>query len=158
MINIVLKLEIDKCIPCNLCTVKRQLCARIGLFQSILFTCVFLCSCRSPNKIFHTSEDIQQLPLDAYIEALQGDPNHYLIDVRTPFEHRSQHLEGATNISFIGFKFGKEIDKLDRDKTVFIYCETAHRSPYAAKRLKKMGFTRIIDLAGGYRTYRKLVE
>ncbi len=123
----------------------------------ILMLLVMICASCAPNKIFHTSENIQQLPLETYLETLEQDTNHYLIDVRTAPEYKKQHLEEATNISFVNFKFKRELDKLDRDKTVFIYCETAHRSPFAAKKLSKMGFKKVIDLEGGYRSYRKKV-
>lgn len=122
----------------------------------LLITMIF--SACSPNKIFRTSDDIRQLPLQAYMEKMQKETDHYLIDVRTAFEYKKQHLQGATNISFVNFKFKREINKLDRNKTVFIYCETAHRSPYAAKKLNKMGFKKIFDLEGGYKSYRKSLE
>lgn len=129
---------------------------RIPIFLLALY--LFLVSGCSPGKVFHTSEDVRQLPLVDYLSALQSDTNCYLIDVRTPFEYQSQHLDQAINISYIGFNFRKKLAKLDRNKTVFLYCETAHRSPYAAKRMQKMGFKRIVDLAGGYKSIRNKVE
>jgi phage shock protein E len=125
---------------------------------AVLMVLVTIYAGCAPNKIFHKSAHIQQLPLETYLETLEKDTNHYLIDIRTAFEYKKQHLEEATNISFVNSKFKRELNKLDRDKTVFIYCETAHRSPYAAKKLSKMGFSKVIDLQGGYKSYRKKVK
>jgi rhodanese-related sulfurtransferase len=41
---------------------------------------------------------------------------------------------------------------------VFIYCETAHRSPMAARKLRRIGFVEITDLKKGYKPYRKSLK
>ncbi len=114
---------------------------------------LFFTGC-TPNKIFLQSE-ATQVELDSYLQKLAESEDHYLIDVRTPMEYKKGHLDGAINISFLSFKFSKRIEQLDTSKTVFLYCQTAHRSPYAAKKLKKKGFGRIVDLKGGYQMVKK---
>lgn len=36
-----------------------------------------------------------------------------------------------------------------------MYCQTQHRSPLASKKMKKMGFKKIIDLKGGFVKWEK---
>lgn len=107
------------------------------------------------HKIYQ-QEGVQQLAAPAYLEALKAEPNAYLLDIRTGFEYRRGHLERAKNISYLSGSFGRKVAELDTIRTVFIYCETAHRSPMAARKLWNKGFRNIIDLEGGYRQVRKM--
>ena len=119
------------------------------------FLALGLTSCAS--RIYQ-QEDVDQLAPPDYLEALADSEDAYLLDIRTPMEYRKAHLEGASHLNFLGFSFGKKIRELDPDRPVFIYCHTAHRSPFVAKKLYKRGFTRIVDLEGGYRAMERYRE
>ncbi|MCB0519513.1 MAG: rhodanese-like domain-containing protein [Lewinellaceae bacterium] len=108
-------------------------------------------SCKS---IYH-ADNVSQLPPDQYFEKMKITPDFTVIDVRTKMEYKKQHLENAHSASLLSFRFKKKVAGLDRNKPVFIYCETAHRSPFAARKLRRMGFVEITDLKKGYKPYRK---
>ncbi len=73
-----------------------------------------------------------------------------LVDVRTPMEFKSEHIKGSKNIDYYNkTKFYTEIEKLNKNKPVYIYCRSGVRSYNAAKKLDKLGFTEIYDLKGG---------
>jgi len=111
-------------------------------------------SCTYRN--IYNTETIKQIPIDEYISKIQtlDSDSVIIIDVRTPAEYDISHYPTAINVNY--FKnFKKETASLDTSKTVFIYCETAHRSPYAAKILKQNGFTKIYDLEKGYSQIKK---
>lgn len=74
-----------------------------------------------------------------------------LIDVRTPYEYADGHIENARNIDVSVATFETEIDKLDKDQAVFIYCGIGIRSAKAAAILRKKGFKYVYDLDGGYK-------
>jgi rhodanese-related sulfurtransferase len=74
-----------------------------------------------------------------------------LIDVRTPYEYADGHIENARNIDVSVASFEAEIEKLDRDQAVFIYCGIGIRSAKAAAILRKKGFKYVYDLDGGYK-------
>lgn len=74
-----------------------------------------------------------------------------LIDVRTPYEYADGHIENARNIDVSVASFEAEIEKLDRDQAVFIYCGIGIRSAKAAATLRKKGFKYVYDLDGGYK-------
>ena len=92
----------------------------------------------------------QKVNPDLYKTMLQDSSNYYLIDVRTKNEYKKSHINDAVNYSFLSFKYRKNVKNLDRTKTVFLYCQTCHRSPLAARKMKKMGFVDVVDLKGGY--------
>ena len=117
----------------------------------ILLILVNACNSR---KIY-SSATIQQLDKTDYLQRLHSCDNCLLIDVRTAAEYKKGHLDNATNISFIFNRFGRKVKQLDTSKIVFLYCETAHRSPLATKKLKKAGFKNIYDLKNGYSTIKK---
>lgn len=73
-----------------------------------------------------------------------------LLDVRTPSEFADGHIENARNLDFSASNFESEIDKLDKEQTVFLYCAIGVRSTKAANLLRKKGFKHVFDLDGGY--------
>ena len=88
-----------------------------------------------------------------FARVLVDSADHVLIDVRTPAEHAKGHLPGAINRSYLSFRYGRLVRDLDRTKLVLLYCHTCHRSPLAARRMKRMGFRHVVDLEGGYRRW-----
>lgn len=102
----------------------------------------------SYQRIFD-SPTITQLSAEDYLAKIAATENSIVIDVRTSSEYEKGHLSNAINISYLN-DFKRETAKLDTNKTVFLYCQTAHRSPFATKILKKHGFTEIYDLEKGY--------
>ncbi len=98
---------------------------------------------------------VETLEVSAYLTKLKEIPAPQILDIRTSLEYELGHLDGATSCSILDWNFNRKISKLNKSLPVFIYCETAHRSPLAARRLQRAGFQKIYDLAGGYRKYRK---
>lgn len=77
-----------------------------------------------------------------------------LVDVRTKREFMSGHINGAKNIDFFqGSTFEIAFSKLKKDKPIYLYCQSGNRSQKAARKLVNMGFTKVYDLRGGYRTW-----
>lgn len=74
-----------------------------------------------------------------------------LLDVRTAYEYADGHIENARNIDVSLSTFESEIDKLDKDQAVFLYCGVGIRSAKAASILRKKGFKYVYDLDGGYK-------
>ncbi len=72
-----------------------------------------------------------------------------LIDVRTPQEFASGHLENAVNMNYFDGDFYAQLKTLDKNKPVYLYCKSGRRSANAAEKLEDMGFVKIYDLEGG---------
>ena len=78
-----------------------------------------------------------------------------LIDVRTPGEYASGHVENSVNIDFRASNFKDLIGQLDKNQDVYVYCKVGGRSGSAAKMMEDMGFNKIYDLKGGIMQWEK---
>ncbi len=72
-----------------------------------------------------------------------------VIDVRTPAEFASGHLDGAVNLDWTGGGLEQHMAELDKDAPTLVYCASGRRSAAAAKALQQAGFRNVSDLAGG---------
>ena len=68
-----------------------------------------------------------------------------IIDVRTPEEFTSGHLEGAVNINLQAPDFEEQINTLDKDGSYAVYCRSGNRSAEAVSLMKNVGFTDVED-------------
>lgn len=100
----------------------------------------------TPEEI---ASGIQLLQVETFKEGISRR-RVQLVDVRTPEEYKGGHIEKATNIDFLADNFEQEIQKVNKDRPVFIYCRSGGRSGQAAELMKKLGFKKIYDLQGGY--------
>lgn len=100
------------------------------------------------------SDILKVLSTEEFREQIQNK-NVQLIDVRTPREYNSGHIENAKNIDFYSNKFSTEFNKLNKDQSVYIYCRSGNRTRAASKKLEAMGFKEIYDLKGGILNYKK---
>ena len=71
-----------------------------------------------------------------------------LIDVRTPEEFSSGHINGAENVTYDA-DFAEKLAKLDKSQPIAVYCNKGGRSAKSAALLKEAGFKEIYDLDGG---------
>ena len=77
-----------------------------------------------------------------------GKSSVTLLDVRTPYEFKTGHLENATNININDPGFEEKSGKLDKAKPVLVYCLAGKRSQKAAEMLRKKGY-KVQELEGG---------
>lgn len=68
-----------------------------------------------------------------------------IIDVRTPSEFASGHLDGALNIDVQSPDFATLISELDPTQPYFVYCRSGNRSGQAMSRMATMGFVDMIN-------------
>lgn len=133
---------------------KRLFSNMVKNISLIGFIGLLLCACsigRLTKKNVYT-----ELPGEQYFNMIQ-DSNVQIIDVRTKGEYEKSHISGAVNFSYLGGHFKKAVaeSELDAAKTTLIYCETQHRSLFAAKKLYRLGYKNIIDLDKGMMRWRK---
>ena len=70
-----------------------------------------------------------------------------LVDVRTPGEFASGHIQGALNIPVD--QIGGHADELGaKDRPVVVYCRSGMRSAKAKQILEAAGFTKVSNLGG----------
>ena len=78
-----------------------------------------------------------------------NEPDVIILDVRTPEEFASGHIEGALNIDFNSGDFANESTRLNPSETYAIYCRSGNRSGQAASIMHKAGFHDVSNLDGG---------
>jgi phage shock protein E len=71
-----------------------------------------------------------------------------LLDVRTPEEFGSGHVEGALNVPVQVLAEQLSTLPAKKDQDVVVYCRSGARSARAASILKDAGFTKVHDLGG----------
>ncbi len=73
-----------------------------------------------------------------------------LVDVRTPAEFNTEHIQGASESDFYQTKdFNTYLNSLDKNGKYLIYCHTGNRSGQTLQMMKEKGFTDVHDLSGG---------
>jgi len=71
-----------------------------------------------------------------------------VIDVRTPEEFASGHLDGAVNIDVQSASFDKTVSELPTDGEYVVYCRSGTRSAAAIDRMEGLGFTTLTNAGG----------
>jgi rhodanese-related sulfurtransferase len=71
-------------------------------------------------------------------DAALREGNVQVVDVRGPDEHEAGHIAGDRHIPFDRLK--DEVDSLDRDRPVLLYCRGGDRSAAAAEALRASGW------------------
>lgn len=78
-----------------------------------------------------------------------------LVDVRTPQEWFTGHIEGALHIDWFSDGFAEEAAGLDRERPVRLYCAAGGRSAEAREMLRGMQFKDVKDLDGGIEAWKE---
>lgn len=87
----------------------------------------------------------------AWASQLENDPDAVILDVRTAEEVSEGAIPGALNIDIHkGQEFVDEIEKLDTDKSYYVYCRSGARSGQACSVMNQLGFDKAYNLAGGF--------
>jgi thioredoxin len=103
-----------------------------------------------------TQNTATSLTVNEFSEKIKTVPNSVIIDVRTPEEFSEGHLQNAVNYDWNGSDFEQQVSTLDKQQPVFVYCLSGGRSGSAANKMRKMGFTQVIEMQGGMMKWRSV--
>jgi rhodanese-related sulfurtransferase len=93
----------------------------------------------------------ERMSNEAFKSKLAATTNPQLVDVRTPEENAAGNIEGSVLINFYDPDFQQQVvQKLDKNRPVFLYCRSGNRSQKVAKIMQEAGFGEIYELQGGY--------
>lgn len=101
-------------------------------------------ACTSKNEI--RTVDAKQFKVE--IE----NPDVQLVDVRANDLYLEGHIPGAVNIALESPDFLSQIETLDKNNTVAVYCRGGRQSKEAAEKLSAAGF-KVVELEGGILTW-----
>tara|TARA_Y100001949_G_C15757522_1_gene230690 strand:+ start:243 stop:569 length:327 start_codon:yes stop_codon:yes gene_type:complete len=68
------------------------------------------------------------------------------IDVRTPGEFNTGHIETAKNIEYQNIVSGVNGLKLEKDTEILLYCRSGRRASFALSALQEAGYTKVQNL------------
>lgn len=112
----------------------------------LLFMNVSLVCCQSANS---ESQIVNKEEVSSMLQLVE-EGSVQLLDVRTPEEFERGAIPGAINLDIRSSEFKEQLEDLDKDKPVILYCQSGFRSNKAAGILLSMGFTKVLDYKGGY--------
>jgi thioredoxin len=110
----------------------------------ILLISISILSCKG-----QTAENVKSIDAQAFSKQIKATPNAQIIDVRTPEEFQSEHIDKAVNVDWLNANFVANAAKFDKSKPVFVYCKSGGRSSKASSKLAELGFKNIYELQGG---------
>lgn len=97
------------------------------------------------NQIF---KDVTPQESSEIIKENINNSEFVLLDVRTPSEFQSGHLERAINVDYQS-NFKIEIQKMDKGKKYLLYCKSGIRSANAMQVMRHFGFEEVYNMLGG---------
>ena len=94
-------------------------------------------------------DEIKTISVNELSEVLKNN-NVQLVDVRTQKEYNLGYIDNAQLIDVKSNNFENiALEKLDKNKPVYIYCRSGKRGKTACETLKEKGFT-VYNLEGGF--------
>ncbi|MBT8369913.1 MAG: rhodanese-like domain-containing protein [Deltaproteobacteria bacterium] len=85
----------------------------------------------------------------ALIEKHKGDADFVILDIRTPREYQSGHIENSIMIDYYSKTYVTEVSRLDKGKTYLVHCRSGNRSSRSMGLFKKLKFKKIYHLSSG---------
>ncbi len=80
-------------------------------------------------------------------EELKSKKDKQFIDVRTQAEFKDSHIRDFKNMPLQ--TLGNNLNKLDKNKPVYVICQSGGRSANASGLLSKAGFDKVYNIKGG---------
>jgi rhodanese-related sulfurtransferase len=122
---------------------------KIILSAAIAFGTFIMASCQSQTSSSNSKQINVTIPVEEFSKKLTELKDVQLVDVRTPEEYQEGHLKNSVNYNLNGSDFENQLNKLDKNKPVMVYCLGGGRSAEAAEMMKEKGFTQVYNMQGG---------
>ena len=92
---------------------------------------------------------IESVDAESLAQQVQDQKALRILDVRKPTEYLAQHVSNATNfpLDYVN----KNMERLVKEETYAIHCQSGYRSLIFASILKARGFEHVIDVIGGWK-------
>ena len=95
------------------------------------------------GKNQENSDDVEAINIESLVKNKE-----FLLDVREEYEYQEGHVKGAVNLPLREILEKK--DSLPKDKDIYVYCRSGHRSADAVNFLKSLGFEKVHNIEGGF--------
>ena len=125
---------------------------KLKCIASLFFITTTLISCaqQSNQQNEKNQNAVMELTVDAakFSKAI-ATPGAQILDVRTAGEFQSGHIANALQANWMDQnEFNNRTQHLDKNKTIYIYCQSGGRSASAQEALMQAGY-QVVNLEGG---------
>jgi rhodanese-related sulfurtransferase len=103
--------------------------------------------------VSEAKKNIRECTIEDVKVMMENGGRFHFIDIREDREFARGRVAGATHIGRGVLE--RDIENLvsEKDAEIVLYCGGGYRSALAAESLQKMGFTRVLSMAGGFRAW-----
>lgn len=116
----------------------------------LIFITIFSFGTIVSNAQTKNSTVVTNLSSERFKAIISNDKNGQIIDLRATDEINGKgYIKGAVQLDFLAKDAEKQVDKLDKNKTYYIYCASGGRSSDCAEYMEKHGFKRVYTLEKG---------
>ena len=100
------------------------------------------------DKNIENEMRIKHVSMDEIVQIMNENTDYIILDVRTIAEYNEGHIPNAICIpnETIGSNTISELP--DKEQLIVVYCRSGNRSKQAAEKLKKLGYTNLIEFGG----------
>ena len=98
---------------------------------------------------------VAQISPKEYKQQVDAGKDYFLLDVREPHEFQIANLNGY--LIPLG-DLEKRVNEIDPNREIVVHCKSGARSQRAAEFLKKAGFNKVQNLAGGINAWSDQVD
>ena len=100
------------------------------------------------EKIIENEVIIKHISMNDIVQIMEENENYIILDVRTQAEYNQGHIPNAICIPNETID-ENVVNKLpDKNQMILVYCRSGNRSKQAAEKLKKLGYTNLIEFGG----------
>jgi rhodanese-related sulfurtransferase len=101
------------------------------------------------------TDTVESVDPEVFAKELTGPstssgPVQHILDVRRIGEFGNGHLKGAEHLCLTKFSDAANLNGLKKDETYYLHCQSGYRSVIAASILKSMGYTKLVNIRGGW--------
>lgn len=96
---------------------------------------------------------VREIDIEGYKRMREAGAKFLLVDVREESEFAAGHAAGAVHLGKGIIERDIETVVPDKSACLVLYCGGGFRSALAGDNLQKMGYTNVISLDGGWRSY-----
>lgn len=94
------------------------------------------------------------LSLEDLQKKIERDEDLFILDVREPAEFAFGHIPGAKNMPLGQM----DVNKLNKDESIYVICRSGNRSDLAAQKLSDEGFQQVINIVPGMNQWKGAIE
>jgi rhodanese-related sulfurtransferase len=120
----------------------------------LILTAVVSFECAAFAQAVNTTV-VTNLSAERFKAIIENAKDGLIIDLRTTDEMNKGYIKGAVQIDFLAKDAEQQIDKLDKNKTYYIYCASGGRSADAAEYMEKHNFKRVYNFEKGFSEWEK---